>query len=297
MNLANNIQTILVAITLSPIVYCLGSLFFIRTQSLSVEWKGIAGQAIGFGILSYLMVLLGIFGFLKTGVLWGLYGALLLLSIFTMRSWLGWVKSIITGFAEESGWLERSALLLGAIYFFVLLIGAAAPEIGTDALTYHLGTSKTFLLAGGLFYSPYDINSIYPFFQQMLYLFGFSLKGVVLAKLIHFEMGILLFISIFLILKRFQVRAAFFWALLFIVTPGITNQMTMAFTDVALTLFALLGTYFLFEGVEKGRKFLYFLGGAFLWFCIFNQADSRGLFVRHGNSLPCYFTFQKAKGR
>jgi len=285
-NLINHFQTILVALTFFPIVYFLGSLFLVRAHSLSIEWKGVVGQAIGFGVLSYLMVLLGVLGYLRGNVLWGLYGTLLLLSLTQIRGWVGWIRSILARFSEETGWLGRSALFLGMIYFFILLVGSTAPEIGTDALCYHLGTPKAFLLGGGLFYSPYDINSIYPFFQQMLYLFGFGLENVILAKLIHFEMGILLFLSVFLILKRFQVQSAFFWALLFIVTPGITNQMTMAFTDVALTLYILLGMYFLFEGVGTQKKLFYILGGLFFGFAFSIKAVA-GIYLA-GTALACF---------
>jgi len=104
--------------------------------------------------------------------------------------------------------------------------------------------------------------------------------------MIHFEMGVLLFLSVFLILKRFQVCQAFFWALLFMITPGITNQMTTAFTDIALTLYVLLGIYFLFDGVETNKKLFCFLGGLFFGFA-FSVKAIAGIYLA-GAAAACF---------
>jgi len=144
-----------------------------------------------------------------------------------------------------------------------MVIATLAPEVGGDALTYHLGTPKAFLQEGRIHYSPYDINSIFPFMMQMLYLLGIALKSELLAKFFHLEMGFLLFAGLFLFLKDRQVQHSFFWSLLFILTPGLMNQIPTAHTDVGLALYVFLGVVFFFKALDEGKRINFLLGGVF----------------------------------
>ena len=85
---------------------------------------------------------------------------------------------------------QISRLLLAAIAVMTAALvlfqfdGALTPEIGHDALAYHLYTPRMFLWNHGLTAMPYNYQSHMPLNAQMAFLWGLLLGGEVLAKLL-----------------------------------------------------------------------------------------------------------------
>jgi len=263
MNLIQHIDILLMGISFLPIAHLLGRLLLFKVEFESFAWKGLVFQAVGFGVLSYFILALGLAGILQINVLWIIYWVLLGLSSLVIFEWWGWIQALIRSFADGKGFFQFLLSCLGLVFLLVMVIATLAPEVGGDALTYHLGTPKAFLQEGRIDYFLYDVNSIFPSMMQMLYLLGIALKSELLAKFFHLEMGFLLFTGLFLFLKDRQVQHSFFWSLLFILTPGLMNQIPTAHNDVGLALYVFLGVIFFFKALDDGKRINFLLGGVF----------------------------------
>lgn len=126
----------------------------------------------------------------------------------------------------------------------VNLIGALGPELGFDALWYHLTIpkiylqhSRIFFIPGGLFY-----YSAMPRLGEMLYLVSlvFSPLGIG-AKLIHFSFGLLSTAAIYQLACRYlKSRWAILTALIFYTTLIVGWQSITAYVDLTRTFFEVL---------------------------------------------------------
>lgn len=288
MNIIHHFSLVLIGLSFLLIVYSLGKVLIFRLKGEEEAWAGLFASALGFGVLSYLIFGLGMAGWIAPGFLWKVYWGLLVFAFLFARNWWRWFSGLARLLWGE-GALSHWFCILSGLCFTGLLVATVAPEIGGDALCYHLGTPQEFLKAGRIIYSPYDVNSAFPLSIQMLYLFAIALKGGVLARFFQLEMGFLLFIAFFLMLKRLGVRQAVFWSLLFIFTPGVVNQMTTAHTDIALLFYLFLGARVLFEAVRESKGSLYCLGGVFLGLAFTVKAVAAFYAVGIGAALLIYF--------
>ncbi|MBI4970711.1 MAG: phospholipid carrier-dependent glycosyltransferase, partial [Candidatus Omnitrophica bacterium] len=116
---------------------------------------------------------------------------------------------------------------------------ALAPPIATDELSYHLALPKIFLAENRIVYLPYHVNSLFPLWTEMLYGLGLHWKGEILARLMHVWIGLWGSLGIWLLVRRFLKEyaiCAIIAAAVFLTVPGISNQMSLAYNDVALSV-------------------------------------------------------------
>jgi len=200
--------------------------------------------AILLGILSNIIFGLGILGWLTKGVL----NFLALISLTILIIFL-WKKKIWLWFEEfwEDIKKDRLCLFLTGLWILqilVNLVGALGPELGFDALWYHLTLpkiylqeSRIFFIRGGLFY-----YSAIPKLTEMLYLLSlnFSRFGI-LSKLIHFSFGILSSIVLYNLSKRYLKERFSLLVVLFFYTSLIVGwESISAYVDLSRTFFELL---------------------------------------------------------
>lgn len=166
-------------------------------------------------------------------------------------------------------WSSIFFLFLGMVSLTALLFGMMTPETANDSLCYHLYLPKLFLRENGIVVTPLFINTIHPFFMEILYTFALSIQGDVLAKFFHFLTGVLAAVLIFSYVRRFaKANYALYGALLFLTTPGIINQMGMTYVDVALALFSLLALISMLRWIETQRAGWLALSGIFCGTCL-----------------------------
>lgn len=84
------------------------------------------------------------------------------------------------------------------------LLAALTPEIFYDALVYHLGLPKLFLLRGAIVPVPYSIYSGLPLGIQMLYGLALALSGETLACLFHWSLGLAAAAALWAWARRYQ---------------------------------------------------------------------------------------------
>lgn len=226
----------------------------------------------GLGIVaeSYAVLALGVLGCLRPLPLTAVLAALFALSL-----WLNARSGALAGAASALKkapaarvWRDPAlilpVLLAAAVLVFSLLIALAPPAQQSDALCYHLELPKQYVRAGRFFTVPYSPNAYMPFFMEMLFTAGLLLQGPQLAALFQWMLGVLTAAGVFALARRGGSRpAALFAGVLFLATPGIFNNMSTAYVDVALACFTFLAAGALALAIEEMRKGLALTAGVF----------------------------------
>ena len=151
-------------------------------------------------------------------------------------------------------------LILIFIQTVINLIGALAPELGFDALWYHLTLPKIFIenhsifhILGGLFY-----YSDMPKLGEMIYASSLSFGNEILAKFVNFSFGILILVALYKISRQFlNERFALLSVLIFSSNLVFSWQSTTAYVDLVRTFFELMAFWGLLNYQKtKERKWL-----------------------------------------
>ncbi len=220
--------------------------------------------AIGLGILAYLVLGVGLLGYLRVWAVLAVLGLLALLGWRQMLRLARRFSSIPAALTPR----RPDALVLSLFVILMLaltLLGALAPsgDSDYDSLVYHLTIPKLYLQHAGVHFIPWLTHSNFPFTLEMLYTLGLLLRDQSLAKLFHFGCGWLAVCAVFAFGRRsWGELAGWLGAALLAAIPIVTWQMMTAYIELGLALYAFLAIYALsqwFEGRAKGG------GSGWLW--------------------------------
>lgn len=215
------------------------------------------GLAITLGIYSYLILALGLLGwlyrlpvflvsvpFLIAGVVW-LKGA----------NWANWRKFDL---------LELSLIAIFGIQVLINFLGAISPELSFDALWYHLTPPKLYVQNQQIFHIPGWLLSVstLPRLSEMFYTVALLFSNEILAKLIHFSFGILAVVALFNLLKRYlSFRLSLLGVVTFYTMLMVGWQSTTAYVDLTRTFFEILALDLFLNWIEtKKENFLWEAG-------------------------------------
>jgi hypothetical protein len=213
------------------------------------------------GIYSYLIFFLGINGWLYkeivitvTILFWG--GVIL---------WFG--KRLLRRLrllSMTKTWKKNKLVLLFVSLFVVQagvnLIGTLGPELGFDALWYHLMLPKLYLENHSVYFIPGGLlyYSAMPKLAEMLYVGGLSLGDEITVKLIHFSFGLLTSFAIYKLARKFftplisLVTVVIFSSNLVVAWESIT-----AYIDLVRAFFEIMALWAIVNWTEtKKRKWL-----------------------------------------
>lgn len=217
---------------------------------------------IGLTISGYAVFLLGFTGSLQTSGIWFL---LISLSFFSAAGWLRPIRSAQAASpAGCSVWEWASVALLGILLIADLFL-VLTPEVGKDALIYHLAVPKLYLLHHGFYFIPGNIFASYPLLGEMHYLLALFLQNDLLAKAMNYAVlcGVLLGMSLF---ARFLMQEQIFPALsmlIFLSIPSVFAVAHMAYNDLFVTFFTLAALYTFVRWSEQGLTSWLILCGVF----------------------------------
>jgi len=198
--------------------------------------------AILIGIFSYLVFAVGLIGNLRSLSYLGI--GFLMIILFLAAKKRPWEK--IYSFWQEVKKERICLVLLGLLFAQVIvnLIGALGPELGFDALWYHLTIPKIYLSQNKIFFIPGSLfyYSAMPKLTEMLYLVSLVFSPIgTLAKLIHFSFGILSAIALYRLAKRYlKTRESLLTVLIFYTTLIVGWQSITAYIDLTRTFFEIL---------------------------------------------------------
>jgi hypothetical protein len=250
--LSDNALTILLLIGWFLVIAGVGRLFlgwtaigfFSRGEALFLSF------GIGLVMTGYAVFILGITQSLYPGLI------LSILTILTLLAIAGWRRPLCqcpAPSSRRSRWDTPAAWLLAVVLFTGFLF-VLTPEIGKDALIYHLAAPKLYLQHRGFYLIPGNVFASYPFLGEMHYVLALFLKDDILAKAINYTVlcGILLGIGL---LARFLMREHAFPVLsmlIFASIPSVFFVSHLAYNDLFVTFFTLAAVYAFLRWSEEG---------------------------------------------
>jgi len=218
---------------------------------------------IGLGMVGYCVFFLGLsqgFHRISISIL------LTLLMILSLAGWLRVKRPPITPDLKKlrSPW-DRFAFFLLLLCLLAGLLLTLTPEIGKDALIYHLAVPKLCLKHHGFTFIPGNIFSNYPLHSEMLFLIGLFLQGDILAKGMHFLafLFILLGMDQFI---RYRMKCHDYPALsllIFCTIPSVFLVSHMAYNDLFVTFYSLAAVFAFINWVDRPEKGWLILSGVF----------------------------------
>lgn len=199
---------------------------------------------IALGITSYIIFSLGFFHFLFIPIT-QIIGLFLLITIIIL---LRKERLVSTEIYKE---LIQSKISLVFFSIIILqaginLIGVFGPEIGFDALWYHLTLPKLYVqqqsisfIPGGLLY-----YSAMPKLGEMLYIIGLSFGGEVFPKLIHYSFGVISTCLLYKVLRLYvKPQMAIIGCTIFYSNLVVGWESTSAYIDLIRTAFEIGAMY------------------------------------------------------
>ncbi len=250
--------------------------------------------AILIGIYSYLIYFLGIFKLLYPQNVLLLTGFYLVFCIVILTKLK--VNLRITNILK----IKTNLLLLVLLFIQLTIysIGTIAPEIGFDALWYHLTIPKIFIAHHMIFHIPGNLfyYSDMPKLVDILYIPALMFGSEITTKIIHFLFGILALVAIYnLSRKFFSEKLSLLSTLILSSNLVFAWELNTSYVDLAWLFFEVLSlTYFIEFINRKSFKSIFFLGlFVGLSICVKLSAVS-SLFI-YSSLLLVVFYYQKIK--
>lgn len=166
-------------------------------------------------------------------------------------------KTELISFVKKCTKFELAILAIILFQGLVNLLGVFGPELGFDALWYHLTLPKIYLQNHSIFYIPGGLlyYSAMPKLTEMLYLSGLAFGNEILAKFIHFSFGALSLIVLYKLSRNFLPKKfsllviALFYSNLVVGWLSIT-----AYIDLARTFFEVMALWGFVNWTERKEK-------------------------------------------
>jgi hypothetical protein len=227
------------------------------STELAPGLRAIVAIACGFVLIGWAVLLLGGAGLLAPPAL----AAILALPILAALPWL--VKRAPSWPGRPSRWWWVVALAL-----VPALLDAFVPELGWDALTYHLALPERFLREGHVSIDPFSTYSAFPQGTEMLYTLALGLDGAELAKLLNLEMGLLALAALGLLAGGVSRRCAVLAVVLLLPDPVLQWELRSAYTDLPVMLYLLLAFAALVQWSRGRSRGLLVLAGVLAGACV-----------------------------
>lgn len=218
--------------------------------------------AIIIGIYSYIIFSLGLLGLLYKSHITLLTAIYVSILIFFYRKKLHIVLlQYFNVLKKPSQAIKREPFLKFLIILIVLqavvnFIGALGPELGFDALWYHLTIPKIYLENHSIFYIPGGLfyYSAMPKLTEMLYITGLAFGNEIIAKIVHFSFGILSMLALYRVSRKFLTKTFSLLVLVLFYSNLVVSWMSItAYIDLARTFFEIMALWGFLEWQEKKK--------------------------------------------
>ena len=271
----------------------IGARIFPREKGLSSLALLIIQSALGLGVLSLFILLMGYtigFSTLYFAIL------LLILGIFFRRYiWRWWQLWAALGdiWGESKKFDKVLAVGIGFI-LATMLAKSLAPPLKFDALVYHLSLPKIYLLEGRINYVPELMFWGMPQLAEILYTFAMALAGVESAVVLGWAFGALTLTGLLgYLAERFSPRAA--WVALASLLAGGTLSASLSWAYIGwasmfygISFFILLDLWIL----RREKKYLW-LAAILLGFAVGTKYTAA---ILAGAALPVIFLANRGRG-
>ncbi len=226
----------------------------LRIKGETILESTIFALGLGFGSLSLIMFALGILQLYYT---WIVYSVLGILSIFSFFE----VKKVRLQKPQLSSSKPRFTIF--AMFFWgilgvaavINLAGALVPEVFYDSLVFHLAVPSLYKINHGIKYIETIFMSHFPQNMHMLYTLSLLLGIDILAKLMHWAMGIFVVLLVYTFgRKYFNYRVGLLAAAIVYTIPMVAMQSRVTGVELSLTFFELLAVFALVNWFTINRR-------------------------------------------
>lgn len=233
-------------------------LSMLRVKADSHLERSVFGIGLGLGVLSYLVLAVGLVKLLYPLVLAGL---VIVIGIWSVREFVDLLREFAQGVRDSSrvklngsAWLITFAL--ASMSVIVLLLALAPPSaLDWDGLAYHLAVPRIYLQRHAVVYVPFMSHSNFPFLLEMLYTLGLSFGSIGAAKLFHFTAYAVSAMAAYSIARRhMSPHIGALAALLFMSVPVVMWEAGSAYADIGTALYITLAVYALTNWEQNRDK-------------------------------------------
>ncbi|MDD5492138.1 MAG: glycosyltransferase family 39 protein [bacterium] len=251
----------------------IGNLFLVKTKINPASQLIRYLLSFGLGVTgwAYLTFFLGLVGFLDPLlfklIFWLLTASCILL--ITRKKELFPLAAL--SISAVKGLFSKICLWLIVLAAIFNLIGALGPEIHYDALFYHLALPAAYQLQGRIINLPFNSFSFLPQNMEMLYLFSLIVNNDLLARLLHWLMGIGAMLSVYVLGRRFfSLPVAMLAATCFYLIPQVGMESWTAMNDLGVVFFVMLSWFCVLEwlALEKYSPSYFYLAAVFTGFAL-----------------------------
>ena len=141
------------------------------------------------------------------------------------------------------------------LLLWALFLQTIWPAVGWDANVYHLTVPRLWAEAGGFRPIAFNVYSNWPLNTELLFLVASLFRDYVLAKLIHYWLGVLTLIAVFWIVRR-SAGALYGWfaAALVLCNQIVLAEIRVAYVDLAFAFFFFVAFLLLEAALEEDRS-------------------------------------------
>ncbi len=215
------------------------------------------GAGVGLGVVSFLMLGIGLTGLLRRWVVALTLGAAALIA-------LPRAVTLAHGLSVRPDPLSLSRALRLYLWgtFVLALLLALTPTIDWDGLFYHLTMPRLYLQQGRIAPITDVPHQYFPGLMEMLYLAAMSLRGDVAAKLLHLGYALLLGWLLYLLAERHLGKGyGLPTVVLYAAMPMVPLLGGWAYNDLALGFYQMAALYAFLAWRERGeRRWLAMMG-------------------------------------
>lgn len=239
----------------------------------------------GLGLLSWLTMLAGLAGLLRSVVIVPALAALALAGAWSL------VRAALAprGAAIPPDWPSRALLaallVVGASSLaWVLLTHTLLPPTDWDAIAYHLTLPKLYVDAGRLTYVPFIITSNWPLGVEMLFVLALVLGSDIAAHLVILACTVLIAAGLVIASLRLlgDIRPGAIAAALFLTAPLVKRLGGVAMIDVTMGLYTLGAAVSMLRWQDERRRAWLILCGAFCGFAASSKLMGGGIAILFG---------------
>jgi hypothetical protein len=256
--------------------------------------------AVLFGVLSYLILALGILNIL--------YPSLVLTVLLIWLMFLAFLfKKQIRSFSFKNfrkvNTDKKDRFLFAILFVLVLinLIGVFGPETSFDSLWYHLTIPKIFILhhsvyfiSGNLFY-----YSLMPKLTEMLYIIPLILGNEIGAKILQFIFGILILYVLYKISRFYLSHRLSLLSVIVFYSNLVVSWLTISsYIDMTRTFYEVIAFLYFLIYIKTSRNIYFYLSAVLLGFAIctkYFSIESIAIFCLLIFFIPRITFFEKVK--
>lgn len=235
-------------------------------QKILISW-GIFWGVLGIGL--YFLGLLNLF-YPSIVITYGVICFLVLLFFLHRQNFFLEIKPFFSRVFKsiKKDWII-GLILVGFFVFAVFnFLIDLAPEVGFDALWYHLTLPKIYLETHNVSYIPGGLlyYSVMPRLAEMIY--GFTLAcdpSGLLAKIIHYSFGLFWAGGIYVFSRLFLSKRAALLAVLACYGTYITTWLSQtAYIDLIIAFYAVLSLWGIFQYLQSQKPLFLYLSAIFM---------------------------------